>query len=166
MLRKYKIPITITAFIFTVILFYKDSTSRQWFYSQLVELFVPNLITNIEVGENLINSEYIILDARSNAEYTISHLPGSIWIGDDSLAIQRAQIIVNNNEIPYLIYCSIGYRSQFIGKQLQDSLGIKIVNLEGGIFKWNQKHQLLKDSLDNTTKEVHPYSFFWGLWRI
>lgn len=129
-----------------------------------MDLFVPNLIKNIDSSPDIITTNYIILDARTEEEYKVSHLPSSIWIGDDSLAIERANFDIEKREPQYLIYCSIGYRSQVIGKQLQDSLNFSIVNLNGGIFKWNQKKLPLTDSLNNKTIEVHPYSTFWGIW--
>lgn len=165
MLRKYKIPFIISTFILIVTIIYETPTSRHWVYSQIVDLFVPKLINTINCDSNLIETNHIILDARSVEEYTISHLPNAIWVGDDNLVLQRANFDIGKREPRYLIYCSIGYRSQLIGKQLQDSLGFSIENLEGGIFKWSQKKLPLTDSLNNKTIEVHPYSTFWGIWR-
>lgn len=164
-MRKYKIPLIVSVFILIVTLIYETSTSRQWIYSKMVTVFVPKLINNIEIDSNLLNANYVLLDARSEEEFKKSHLPGAIWIGDDSLVFNRANFDIGKREPRYLIYCSIGYRSQLIGKQLQDSLNFQIENLEGGIFKWNQYKFPLIDSDQNKTLEVHPYSFFWGIWR-
>lgn len=131
----------------------------------MVELFVPKLIDNINCDSNLLYTNHIVLDARTKEEYKVSHLPNAIWIGDDSLAINRANFDIGKREPRYLIYCSIGYRSQLIGKQLEDSLGFSIENLEGGIFRWNQKQLPLDSETINNTIEVHPYSPFWGIWR-
>lgn len=166
MLQKYKIPITITVFIFTLLIIYKVSTTRRFIYSVLVEVIVPKRIKNVPCDSSISANDYLILDARSLEEFQVSHLPNAVWIGDDSLAVQRANFDVGKREPHYLIYCSIGYRSQLIGKQLQDSLGFAIVNLTGGIFSWNQNGFPLEDSLNNATKNVAPYSFFWGLWRV
>jgi len=162
---KYKIPLIFTSFILIVIFIYETPTSRYWIYSNIVELFVPKLITNIKIDSNLLHPNYVILDARSFKEYEVSHLQNSIWIGDDSLFMQRANFDIGKRDPRYLIYCSIGYRSQLIGKKLQDSLGFSIKNIEGGIFKWNQAKLPLIDSSDNKTIEIHPYSLFWGLWK-
>lgn len=79
--------------------------------------------------------------------------------------MQRANFEIGKREPRYLIYCSIGYRSQLIGQRLKDSLGFSIENLQGGLFGWNQKRFPLVDSLGNSTEKVHSYSFMWSFWK-
>lgn len=165
MSQKYKIPFIISVFILIVTIIYETRTSRHWIYSQIVELFVPKLIKDVKCDSLLLHTSHLILDARDKEEYKLSHIPNSIWIGDDSLALKRASFDIGKREPRYLIYCSIGYRSQLIGKQLQDSLGFNIENLKGGIFRWSQKNMPLMDSSNNTTVKIHSYSPFWGLWK-
>lgn len=127
-------------------------------------MIVPNKIKNVAIDSSLSYQNYIVLDARSKDEYAISHIRNAIWIGDDSLVIERASFEIGKREPRYLIYCSIGYRSQLIGQQLKDSLGFSIENLEGGIFGWNQQGLPLVDSLGKETNSIHPYSFVWSFW--
>lgn len=143
---------------------YTNSTSRHWIYYKMIEVIVPDKITNVAVDSSLCFQNYIVLDARAEEEYAVSHIKNAIWIGDDHLAIERANFEIGKRAPRYLIYCSVGYRSQLIGQQLKDSLGFSIENLKGGIFGWNQQGLPLVDSLGNSTNLVHPYSFVWSFW--
>lgn len=165
MFQKYKLPVIVSIIFIFLFIIYTNSTSRHWIYYELVGVIVPNNIKNIAIDSSLLHQNYIILDARAKEEYSISHIKNAVWIGDDSLTIERANFSTEKREPRYLIYCSIGYRSQIIGQQLKDSLGLSIENLHGGLFGWNQKKFPLVDSVDNQTKAVHPYSPFWSLWR-
>ncbi len=165
MLQKYKLPIILSVTIIFLFLIYTNSTTRHWVYYKMIGMIVPNNIENIEIDSSLLYQNYIILDARTNEEFKVSHIRSAKWIGDDSLALQRANFEIGKREPRYLIYCSIGYRSQLIGQRLKDSLGFSIENLQGGLFGWNQKRFPLVDSLGNSTEKVHSYSFMWSFWK-
>lgn len=164
MQQKYKIPLIVSVTFISLLLIYNNSTSRHWIYYKIVDMIVPKKIENVVIDSSLLYQNYIVLDARTKEEYAISHIKNAIWIGDDSLAIERANFEIGKREPRYIIYCSIGYRSQLIGEQLKDSLGFSIENLEGGIFGWNQKTLPLVDSENNQTTKIHPYSFLWSFW--
>ena len=165
MKQNYKISFIIVALIAFVIIIYAIPTSRHWTYYKIVEVFVPKLIGNIDCDSSIVDDSYILLDARSKEEYAISHLPNSYWIGDDNLALQRAINLIQNKDTHCLIYCSIGYRSQKIGKQIQNTTSNNVSNLKGGIFRWHQLNLPLEDSLGYNTSKIHPYSTFWGIWK-
>ena len=62
-----------------------------------------------------------------------------------------------------IVYCSIGYRSERIGEQVQN-LGYKnVFNLKGGIFEWVNKGKTVMTEGQITTK-IHPYDKEWGVW--
>jgi len=105
-------------------------------------------------------NDFLLLDTRNIEEYKVSHLPNSIWIGDDDLFWNR---LPKTNNKPLLVYCSIGYRSSIVGKKIIDSLGFEVYNLEYGIFNYNYNKKPLIDSLEKPTKKVHPFSNFWRL---
>ena len=159
MKQKYKITSIITAFICFVIIIYLIPTSRHWIYYTLTDLIVPNTISKKSLT-NIKTDDYLVLDCRELEEYKTSHLPNAYWLGEDSLFWNR---LPKNVTKPILIYCSIGYRSSFVGKQISDSLHIEIYNLEYGIFNYNYLKKPLLDSLENSTTTVHPFSPLWGI---
>ena len=54
---------------------------------------------------------------------------------------------------PVLVYCSVGARSQDIGKKLVQK-GFSVVNLYGGIFQWVNDELPVYDSLGQTKKSA------------
>lgn len=119
------------------------------------EMNVTTLKDNLET--------YVLLDAREEEEFSVSHIPNAKYIGydyftSDSLAkIDKSQ--------PIVVYCSVGYRSEKISEKLQ-KLGYKeVYNLYGGIFEWvNQGNAVVSGELGETTEQVHAYDRVWGTW--
>ncbi|MBY5949747.1 MAG: rhodanese-like domain-containing protein [Cyclobacteriaceae bacterium] len=105
-------------------------------------------------------SKYQILDTREKEEYEVSHLDGAICVGYDDFSEEVFENL--NPERPVLVYCSVGARSQDIGKKLVQE-GFNVVNLYGGIFQWVNDGFPVYDSLGKTEK-VHAYNRAWGVW--
>lgn len=105
-------------------------------------------------------SQPFILDARSQAEYEVSHLKAAVRIDPMGLDFSATSNI--SNDTPIVVYCSIGYRSAKVAQQLQRQGFTSILNLSGGIFQWaNEGRPIFKD--DNyPTQLVHPYNANWG----
>jgi 3-mercaptopyruvate sulfurtransferase SseA len=60
-----------------------------------------------------------------------------------------------------VVYCSIGARSQDIGKKLKSAGYKEVYNLYGGIFHWvNEDYPVYKN--EEETDEVHAFSKIWG----
>ena len=123
-------------------------------YKKSVPLIRPKAIKSLE--------EYVVLDARSEKEYAVSCLQNAQFIGYESPKLELMDSIAKDQAI--LVYCSVGYRSERIGEQLQ-ALGFSNVqNLYGGIFEWvNTKHTVVSPNQQPTDK-VHGYSESWGKW--
>ena len=123
----------------------------------------------------------LLIDARSPAEYSVSHLPGA----HRAKTLAEAEAVIEESGIskqtagqtaeqaPIVLYCSVGYRSGRLGKALQ-AAGYRVMNLEGSIFQWaNEGRSLATDllatdlsesaSAHHSTPRVHPYSWLWGL---
>ncbi|MGB3207247.1 MAG: rhodanese-like domain-containing protein [Crinalium sp.] len=122
-------------------------------------------VTTVELAEWLENDtipDLIIIDARSEAEYAVSHLPGAKHlkvITPD--AILRKSSFAYAHDPKIVVYCSIGYRSAKVAQQLQQARFDDVFNLEGGIFQWaNEQRPLFKDG--QSTQLVHPYNDVWG----
>lgn len=106
-------------------------------------------------------NSYQLLDTREKVEFEVSHLQNAIWVGYDQLDLERIQALDKSK--PVLVYCTVGARSQEIGKKLL-ALGFEDVqNLYGGIIHWvNEGKEVYAE--DQKTKRVHTYSMPWGVW--
>ena len=119
-------------------------------------------ITTADFAEWILNTvqpQPIVLDARSQAEYAVSHLKTAEHI--DSTALDLSAMLKISKDTPIVVYCSIGYRSAKLAQQLQRQGFTSIFNLSGGIFQWaNEGRAIFKD--DHPTQLVHPYDANWG----
>lgn len=104
-------------------------------------------------------SVYQVLDARSTAEYAVSHLPGAVRIGyEDFPATSLATL---RTDRPLLLYCSIGVRSGRIADSLRSRGFAEVYNLHGGIFAWAEAERPLRNAEELPTDTVHGYSRLW-----
>ena len=79
-------------------------------------------------------SDYIIIDARTQSEYDEGHIPGAILIPEYEIA-ERAQEELPNKDQLILVYCRSGRRSKIAAEILVD-LGYTNVKEFGGIITW------------------------------
>ncbi len=103
----------------------------------------------------------VFLDARSEAEFGVSHIEDAIWVGFDGFDATRVASIQKDQRV--VVYCSVGYRSEKVSEKLS-LLGFKnVANLVGGIFEWkNQGFEVVGP--DGKTEEVHAFDRSWGKW--
>ncbi|MFM2375199.1 MAG: hypothetical protein RLZZ165_296 [Bacteroidota bacterium] len=108
------------------------------------------------------NRSPLILDTRSPREFEVSHLPTAKLV--DYKTFSRNDVENQALDRVVVVYCTVGYRSERIGEQLEE-LGFQhVFNLYGGIFEWvNQGHTVV-DARGNPTMKVHAYSEDWGRW--
>lgn len=106
-------------------------------------------------------SNYQVLDTREKEEFDVSHLSGAIWVGYDTFDLKNVGKLDRN--LPVLVYCTVGARSQEIGKKLQEAGFIRVYNLYGGIIQWSNSEKPL-ESEGKPTKKVHTYTRIWGVW--
>lgn len=103
----------------------------------------------------------LLLDARTPAEFGVSHLHGARFVHFDSLATEQLPGIERTR--PVVVYCSIGVRSERLGERLH-ALGFRQVrNLYGGLFEWVNEGLPVYNA-QGLTQHVHPYSALWGAW--
>ena len=79
-------------------------------------------------------SDYIIVDARTEEEYAEGHIPGAILIPEYEIA-DRAQAELPDKDQLILVYCRSGRRSKIASQALAD-LGYTNVKEFGGIIDW------------------------------
>lgn len=123
----------------------------------------PNVewITTKELAgwlEDPLKPQPIILDARTEAEYAVSHLKNAQRIDP-----YHSNLVVSaeSKDTPIAVYCSVGYRSARIAQQLQQAGFPHVYNLEGSLFKWANEERPIYINND-ITPLVHPYNQLWG----
>lgn len=135
-------------------------------FEQLVDDYLDYAIPTISVADAYSQKEtYTFLDARELSEFNTSHIPGAIFIGYDNFDLDAFVLNFKKDEA-YIVYCSIGYRSEKIGKKLKNKGFTNVQNLYGSIFEWVNQHRPIEDDKGNITTKLHTYNKKWGKWVI
>lgn len=114
---------------------------------------------DIKLGKSA--SKPLLLDTRTLAEYEVSHISGAKHVEPDNFTLAQLKGVPKNT--PVIVYCSVGYRSERIGEQLQKAGYKNVYNLYGGIFEWvNKGYPIYAEGTQ--TNKVHAYSRPWGVW--
>ena len=103
-----------------------------------------------------------LLDARERDEFEVSHLKNSIWVGYKTFDIDKVLETLPNKDVPIVVYCSLGVRSEDIGEKLEKAGFTHVKNLYGGIFEWKNKGYPVYNSNQKETEKVHAYSKYWS----
>lgn len=135
--------------------------------SKAYDVMLNSLLTRdvAEVGVatlSVMDKDVILLDAREQGEYEVSHLEGARYIGYDLFEMESVSDINKDEEI--VVYCSVGYRSEQITRQLQQAGYKNVSNLYGGLFEWKNTGHTVVDMENQSTEAVHAYDRVWGLW--
>lgn len=105
-----------------------------------------------------IKPQPLILDARSEVEYALSHLKQAKRIDPYHPNLDG---LCEFKDKPIVVYCSVGYRSASVAQELGKAGFLHVYNLEGSIFQWaNEDRPVFKNS--SPTKLIHPYNSRWG----
>jgi rhodanese-related sulfurtransferase len=130
-------------------------------YDLLLSALLSHNVPAVSVNQ-LASEHFHILDARAYREFEVSHIEGATWVGYDDFDIGRLAGI--NKEATIAVYCSVGYRSERIAKQLHQQGYTHAVNVYGGIFEWVNTGRPLVTGDDTKTDTVHAYSKSWSIW--
>lgn len=135
--------------------------SQSLAYKTLLEGLYDNSFPVIKLNQVNDLNDFQILDTREKEEFEVSHLDGAIWVGYDTFSMNSVANLDKTK--PVLVYCTVGARSQEIGKKLQAAGFARVYNLYGGIIHWsNETKPLVADG--QPTQKVHTYSRTWGIW--
>lgn len=116
----------------------------------------------VQHTDSVLIQNAILLDTRELEEFEISHLQGAQWVGYNTFTLKNVSHIPKDSLI--VVYCSVGARSQDIGKRLKQAGYKNVYNLYGGIFHWvNEEKPIVKDQ-SLVTDEVHTFNKTWGMW--
>lgn len=80
-------------------------------------------------------TDYVIIDARTQSEYDEGHIPGAILIPEYEIA-KRANSELPDKDMLILVYCRSGRRSKIAAEELV-TLGYTNVMEFGGIIDWD-----------------------------
>lgn len=101
-----------------------------------------------------------IFDAREVAEYEVGHIPGAIQLDPSGALPSWTDTISHNRQI--VIYCSVGYRSEKVGRRFIEAGFTKVDNLYGSIFDWVDRGYPVVDSKNQATDRIHTYNQRWS----
>ena len=79
-------------------------------------------------------TNFIILDVRTQAEYDQGHIPGAICIPNETIGAEEIPALPDKGQL-ILVYCRSGNRSKQAAQKLADSGYTNIVEF-GGILSW------------------------------
>lgn len=103
--------------------------------------------------------DILLLDARSAAEFNVSHLHGAVLASSTRMALSVLE--ANDPDSTVVVYCSVGYRSSQLAAELRRRGHENVVNLEGSLFQWaNEGRPLYRG--EERVHEAHPYDEEWG----
>jgi rhodanese-related sulfurtransferase len=107
-----------------------------------------------------IRPQPVILDARTEPEFQVSHIAGARQIDPYRPSIKPLQRSPRDTAI--VVYSSVGYRSAGVASWLEKQGYTRIRNLEGSIFQWANEGRLMLKEENRPTAVVHPYDQRWG----
>ncbi|MEZ4874238.1 MAG: rhodanese-like domain-containing protein [Flavobacteriaceae bacterium] len=115
-----------------------------------------------ELRMHQLNNSFVILDTREKAEFEVSHIANAQLIGFNSFSEKNPILKKLPLDTPIVVYCSLGIRSEKIGKKLKKLGFTHIKNLYGGIFEWKNEHYPIVDMEGRETDTIHTFTKRWA----
>jgi len=94
-------------------------------------------ITYVEAKEQIINHGAVLIDVRTEDEYNQKHIDGATLLTLDNINEDSVSNIVSNKDIPIIVYCQSGNRSNQAYVKLIN-LGYTEVYDLGAISNWEE----------------------------
>ncbi|SHJ28423.1 Rhodanese-related sulfurtransferase [Arenibacter nanhaiticus] len=138
------------------------STYGQRSIEKTLEKLNTNSVPYIQAETLNTSHDLVLLDARTLAEYQVSHLKDALWVGRQKNRLKEILLQITDKNTPIVVYCSIGVRSERIGEKLIAKGYSKVYNLYGGIFLWKNSGFTVYDPQGQKTNKVHAYNKYWG----
>ena len=150
-------------YLMLILIFLGCSSDMQWStVERMIDLEYPD-VEQISTDSLAVWLEEpdppLLIDARSQEEYEVSHLQSAIRVDPDDPDLSALDEVPRDT--PLVTYCSVGYRSSGIAATLMDEGFTNVSNLQGSIFHWaNDGRPVYRDGLP--VRQVHPYDRLWG----
>ena len=107
----------------------------------------------------------ILLDAREQKEFNVSHLKNALYVGYNKFRPKETIAkLPKDKNAKIVVYCSLGIRSEVVADKLIKEGYTNVYNLYGGIFEWKNANFKVVDTLGNTTEKVHTFNKSWSKW--
>lgn len=107
----------------------------------------------------------ILLDAREEKEYQVSHLKDAICVGYDNFNLKKTiNKLPKDKNAKIVVYCSLGIRSETVAYKLIKAGYTNVYNLYGGIFEWKNANFKVIDTLGKPTENIHTFNKEWSKW--
>ena len=151
--------------LMAVLMFSLSKGQNKWGFETMVNTMLKgevDTISSTKLAEQLENESVLLLDTREYAEYDVSHLAGAMHMGYDNPDYDLLDEVDKSK--PIVVYCSIGKRSEDIGKELEKRGFTNVYNLFGGIFDWTNRGLPVLNTDGKQVKKVHPFNSAWGIW--
>ena len=101
----------------------------------------------------------LLLDARTEAEYEVSHLQGARRM--DPYKPSLVGIMTVPKDTPIVVYSSAGYRGARVASWLGEQGYPNVQNLGSSLFQWaNEGRPIYRGG--RLAEVVHPYDGRWG----
>ncbi|HEU5154580.1 MAG TPA: rhodanese-like domain-containing protein [Gemmatimonadales bacterium] len=101
----------------------------------------------------------LLVDARPEAEFTMSHIDGAVWI--DPAAPDLSVIANVPKSTPVVVYDAAGTTAAAMAVALRGAGYNRVSYLEGGLFAWANGGQILVDA-GGPAETVYPINWKWG----
>jgi rhodanese-related sulfurtransferase len=113
-------------------------------FLMLSALQIEAQVTTITPDEAIVKlkkKKTIVLDVRTQQEFSEGHLPNAVNIDvlDSVKFVQQIQMLKKRKQ--YVVYCRSGKRSLKASEILVNNKFKNIYNMEGGILEWKQPLQ-------------------------
>lgn len=105
-------------------------------------------------------ADALFLDAREPDEYAVSHLPGAKLLGYSE--IDWSQLRGVDKSRPVVVYCTVGYRSERVARDLRERGFERVYNLYGSLYAWALAGLPLEGPDGQRTRRIHTYNKRWG----
>lgn len=123
------------------------------FVATYTSFSVP-MVTVEELAQEIRDQKTVfVLDARTQAEFDISHIPGARRVGFDDFTVERVWMYQRNASI--VVYCTNGERSEKVAEYLELMGFSNIRHLRNGAIEWLNYGHDMWDTAKAATKNLH-----------
>ena len=131
-------------------------------YDLMLSTLLSHSVPEISVQQLSRMRDVVLLDAREEEEFTVSHIAAAKHVGYNEFDSKAFNAVAKDQ--PIVVYCSVGYRSEKVAEKLKQAGFKQVFNLYGGIFEWVNQGRVVVNAANQPTENVHAFSTAWGVW--